>query len=141
MRRQHMPAGHVCHVNQVEAGVDRGEHASVQVVQDHPPGGRGFHLPGADGIARVDDDHGQPARGKFLGDPLGEELRALVVADHVLEGYRSGFGAGSTVLRESEGAHARSVDHATDAGARAGLEHGARAVDVVAVDLAGILRP
>ena len=131
-RGEQMPAGHVGHVNQVETGIEGGEHPSVEIVQHHPPGGGGLHLPRADGVARVDDDHGQPARGELLGHALGQKLGALVVADHVVEAHRGGLGARAPVPGESEGAHARGIDHAADIGALAGLEHGARAVHVVA---------
>src|SRR5262249_18072795 len=45
------------------------------------------------------------------------------------------------VPRMADGADARGIDHATDAGALAGLEYRARTVHIVAVDLARVLRP
>src|SRR5215470_3805994 len=136
-----MPARHVGHVDEVEAGVERGEGAPQEIVEDEPARGRWLHLPGADGIARVDDDHGQAARREFLGHTLGEELGALVVADHVLEGHRRGLGSRASIARKTDGAETRRIDYATDAGARAGLAHGSGAVPVVALALATIFPP
>src|SRR5215510_522994 len=136
-----MPARHVGHVDEDVAGDERGERAPQEIVEDQPAGGRGLYLPGSDGIARVDDDHGQAARREFLGHALGEELGALIVADHVLEGHRRGLGSQASIAGKADGAEARGIDHATDASVRAGLEDGAGAVHIVAVDLTGILRP
>src|SRR5262249_22570045 len=52
-----------------------------------------------------------------------------------------GLGSQASIAGKTDGAEARRIDYATDAGARASLEHGAGAVHVVAVDLASILRP
>jgi hypothetical protein len=120
---------------------ERGEHAPQKVVEDHLAGGGGPDLPGADGIARVDDHDGQAASCVLLGDTLGEELRALVETDHVAEADGCGLGAEAPVSGQADGADARGVDHALDARLGARLEHGARALHVVAVDLAGILGP
>src|SRR5205823_4213373 len=52
-----------------------------------------------------------------------------------------GLGARATLPRQSERTDARGVDDALHPGARAGLEHGARALDVGAVDLRRIAGP
>ena len=141
LRSQEMSPRHVGDVDQVETCVESGDHASQKIVEDHLAGRRGPDFPRADGIARIDDDHGQAASGVLLGDTLGEKLRALVGADHVVELDGCGLGAEATVAGQAERADARGVDHALDARPRARLEHGARAIHVVAVDLGRVLRP
>ena len=135
------PRRDVGHVDQIEAGVERGEHPPEQVVHDHLARRGGLHFPGADGIRRVDDHDGQPTGGVFVGHALGEELRAFVGADHVVAGDRRRLGAGPAVLGNAERTDARGIDHALDARSRAGLEHVARALHVVAVDLGRIPGP
>src|SRR5580704_17194583 len=128
-------------VDQVEARVERSEHASQQIVEDHLAGGGGLDLPPADGIARIDNYNGKASSRVLLGDTLGEKLRTLVGADHVAEANGRGLGAEATISGQAEGADARGVDHALDARLSAPLEHGARAIHVIAVDLGGVLRP
>ena len=129
-----MPVSYVGHVDHIEAGVESGEHAPAQIVQDQLAGGRRFDVPRSERSARVDDDDRQPAGGILLGHALSEELGAPVGADHVVEVHGGGLGARLAVLGQTERADARSVDHALDAGPCAGLEHRARAVDVVAIN-------
>src|SRR6266849_7632881 len=138
---QEMPARDIGHVNQIEAGIDRGDHAPEEIVEDHLAGRGWLDVPWAEGSARIDYDNRQAAGGVFLGHALGEELRALVGPDHVVEAHGRGLGAGPALSGQSERADARGVDDALDTGPRAGLEHGARAVHVVAVDLTWMAGP
>ena len=140
-RGQEMPARDIGHVDQIEPGIERGEHAPEEIVEDHLARRGGLDVPWPEGSARIDDHDGQAAGGVLLGHTLGEELRALVGPDHVVEAHGRGLGPGPTLRGQPKRAHARGVDDALHPGARAGLEHGARALDVGAVDLRRIAGP
>src|SRR5207245_11149305 len=83
LRSQKMSARYIGDADQVEASVERREHASQKIVEDQLAGGCGPDLPRADGIARVDDDDRQAARDVLLSEGVGEGLRALLGADRI----------------------------------------------------------
>ena len=82
-----------------------------------------------------------PARAACDGLLLGEEFRALVVADHVVERDGRVLIDDGAVVLEAHGRDARRVDDACDANFARQLEQLARAVDVGGVHLLGIANP
>ena len=72
-------------------------------------------------------------RGALAHGLLGQELRALVVADHVVDGHGRVLVGRRAILVDAEHGDARRVDHARRAGGRGRLEHVDGAFDVGAV--------
>ena len=93
---------------------------------------------GADGFTVTT---GAPRAAQLVGDALGEELGGLVRSHHVRERDGRPLVTGGAVLGNAHGAHGGRVDDALDTGQRGGLEHVAGAVDIGAVERAGIGRP
>ena len=82
---EEVAGGHVVDVHDREAGVDVGGHAPIQEVDDHPARGGRRVVADADGHGGIHDHHRRAATGEVARHLLGQELGALVVAEHVGE--------------------------------------------------------
>ena len=129
-------------IDEIEAGVDVGGKFAVEEVDEDAAGGRGLAVVGADGGGGVEDDDLLAVLGCACnGFLLGEELGALVVADHVGERDGRVFVDDDAVGAEVHGGDAGGVDEALDAGFAGHAQQLARAVDVGAVHGGGIGNP
>jgi hypothetical protein len=134
-------AGDLGNVDEVEAGVDVGGKFAVEKVDEDAAGGRGLGVVGADGGGGVEDDDLLAGLRGSNGFLLGEELGALVVADHVGERDGRVFIDDDAVGAEVHGGDAGGVDEARDANLAGQAEQLAGAVDVGAVHGGGIGNP
>src|SRR5262245_15918371 len=108
-----MPPRNRFRLREVEPGIDVGGHASVQEINDYPPGWSWLEIEGPDRGGRVHDHHRGALTRRFLRNPLGEELRTLIVADHVLESDRRVLRANASV-RNSKCADRAGVHNPSD---------------------------
>src|ERR1051325_129334 len=105
-----MPGRCVAHVDQVQTGLDIRRHSAVEEVYDDLTSGSGLDIALANRRAWIDDYDRQV----FLfvepkGFLLGEELAALIVADHVDERYRGVFVSRRAIRRNAERANSACV--------------------------------
>ncbi len=96
---QKMARRHVVDMDEVEAGIDESGHAARRGLDDHAAGRRRLDVARADRRRGIDDDRRQAAlHDEALHRVLGQEFRALVGADHVLErAWASSSSAGTPV--------------------------------------------
>ena len=106
------------------------------------PVGVGFQSPGPTGAVGFTITTGIPCAGRLDGFEFGQKLRALVVADHLIESrVRLFVGQRCAVTRHGDRRHGAGVDNALDAALRRDFKKPARAFDVALVNLLGIARP
>ncbi len=138
---QEMPGSHIAHVDDVQARIQIGGHATVEVIHDDLPGRGGFVISGSHRCARMHHNNGKTHLLEFLGLALRKVLGPLVMADHVVQRDRHRFVGWRAVFSESKSPHAARVNHAPDTGVQRGLEYICSAVHVVRIDFRGILGP
>ncbi len=105
------------------------------------PVGVGLRSFGPIGRGGIEDDDLLAALRGFDRFLFGEELRPLVVTDHVAERYRRVFVDYDSVAAEVHGGHTRCVDEALNAGLARQPQQLARAIDVGLVHGRGIGNP
>ena len=129
-----MAAGNIVDVHEVEPGVDVRGHPARGGVEDHAAGRRRLDVAGADRRRRIHDhDRVVELVGAAAHRLLGEELRALVGADHVVERHGRRLVGRRAVAIDPEHRDARRIDEPLDACRRGGLEHVHGPFDVRAV--------
>ena len=79
-------------MDEVEAGIDESRHAARRRFDDHAAGRRRLHVAGPIGVEGLTITAGRPRVSTQLAhDLLGQEFRALIGADHVVERARRGL--------------------------------------------------
>ncbi len=136
-----MALGDVVDMDDVEAGIDEGRHAARRRLDDHPSGRRRLHVARADRRRGIDDDGRQPGAGQLAHHLLGEELGALVVAQHGGDAAGRGLVGGAAVAAKAERRDAAGIDDALDPGRGCGPHQAARAVDIGAIERRRIAHP
>ena len=103
--------------HQVQARIHVGRHPAAEEIQNNPASGRRFPITRADWCSRVDDDYRQACGHRAERLHLGEELRALVVANHFLQTRDGIFVRGLAAARHSDRRHRTGVNESLDSGA------------------------
>src|SRR5690606_2358683 len=138
LRGVDMPEGDVLDRDEVEAGVRVGGRAAAEEVDD--VAARRLLLDGVrtDGPRRAGDHDGEPLplppHRLFLREPL----RAFVGAGELSKRGEAGLVDRRAVVAEREDSHRARVDDPLDSGRPRRVEDVPRAVDVIAIDLAGV---
>ncbi len=110
IERQQVARGDIVDVHDVESGVDVSRRPAAGGIEHDLTGGSRLDVSRPDRRRGVDDHDRHAARRRLPCPLLGEELRALVVADHVGESRRvSPRCRGRPVAGKSDGRHAARV--------------------------------
>ena len=127
-------------MNEIEAGVDIGGHASARGLDEDAPGRGRAAVARADRRRGIDDDRRQPLPDHRFDQPFGGDLAALIGAYRLILVEADAL-VGGRALAQRQCRDAAGIDDARDAGLRGRLHDVARPLDIGGHDLAGIARP
>ena len=129
-------------MDDIEAGIDIGRHASASGIQDGAAGRRRFNVPGTDRGGGINDHDRQSLFRRQAADfGLGEKLGPFVVADHVEERGRGVFVGGATVGVYAERCDAARIHDSADPRLGGGEQQVSGTGDIAGVDFLRVRGP
>src|SRR5208337_1445118 len=133
--------GNVPHIDKIKARIKISGHFPVKKIDNDSAGRRRFVVPRTYRRAWVDEHQRQSLIEKFLSLPLSQELRSLIVPDHVIETDRSVLIGWSSIRKKPERSYAACIHHPPDSGRQRGLHDVERTGYIALVNVARVPGP
>src|SRR5271156_4090850 len=92
-----MTARDILDASEIETGIDVGGHPAIEQINDDAAGRRRLVIERTDRSGRIDNHDRQALARRRNRELFGEELRALVGTDHILDPNRSVFASRAAV--------------------------------------------
>src|ERR1700676_654366 len=136
-----MPGSDVIDVHYVEARIDIRRHSARGGVEHQLTCRCGLDVARTHGRRWIDDDDGHAGPRRLACHFFRKELRAFVMADHVVQGDRSAFFSRRTVGGNADGGDAARVNDSPDRYVARGIQDVTGPVDVGVIQGLGITGP
>src|SRR6185295_1097868 len=138
---KYMAFGAIAHIDQVHPGVDVAEHLASEKIDDDLAGRRRLDIEFPDRSAWIDNYNRQSTGGPTSHFFFSEKLAAFVVANHIVDRYRSVFVCRRAVVIQAETPDRTRIDDPLDLLVKRRLHKVVRAFDVALIHLVWVFGP